>query len=294
MIGETVEDPGKSPIANRQSAISSLWIDTDIALGASRGNVDDGFALAAALEATRRGHVSLSGISTVFGNTTAAEAEACARRLCDVAGASVDIVRGASAAGEATPAADRIAGIGAEAAILALGPLTNIAAACRRDPVLPERAMLAVVGGSLSSRGFLSPLWPHEFNLTEDRDATGEVFRRRWKSLVLYPLDVVARPRITRHRLEELAAVSPLGGYVARGSERWLAQTRWRHLGRGFRVRDLPAALDAVGALGGRHERVKTPAALRRMTGCAELTCLVSFDPRAAWRRFLALLGRGP
>jgi hypothetical protein len=46
-----------------------------------------------------------------------------------------------------------------------------------------------------------------------------------------------------------------------------------------------------VGALDGRRERVAAPPALRRLTGRAELDCLVDFDPDGAWRRFLALIG---
>ena len=42
-----------------------VWVDTDVALGDGRGDVDDGFALAAILTAARRGRTSIAGISTV-------------------------------------------------------------------------------------------------------------------------------------------------------------------------------------------------------------------------------------
>lgn len=270
----------------------SFWIDTDVALGASHGDVDDGFALAAVLGAARRGDVSIAGISTVFGNISAWTAEECARRLCLAAGLTIPVVRGAGAPRETTEAAQSIAAL-EEGSILALGPLTNVAAACRRDPELPARATLAVVGGNLSSRGPLPPLWPHEFNLTRDPAAAREVFSQPWRSQILYPLDVVSRLRVGRERLAEIAAVSPLGDLLARGSRRWLARSRWLHPRRGFPVWDLPAALDALGVLEARHESLPTPAVLRLLTGRDEVRCLVAFDPEAAWQSFLALLEAG-
>src|SRR5450755_4835374 len=72
----------------------SVWLDTDMALGSSGGDVDDGFALAALLGAARSGRISLRGISAVGGNAPAPEAERCARRLVAVSGVSVDVVAG--------------------------------------------------------------------------------------------------------------------------------------------------------------------------------------------------------
>src|SRR6476659_3064386 len=57
---------------------SRVWVDTDVALGARWGDVDDGFALAALL---RCPSVEILGISTVFGNTTPEVAARCAREL---------------------------------------------------------------------------------------------------------------------------------------------------------------------------------------------------------------------
>ncbi|MEP6993305.1 MAG: nucleoside hydrolase [Acidobacteriota bacterium] len=268
-----------------------LWIDTDLALGAPRGDVDDGFALAAALGAVRRDRAALIGISTVAGNVPARRAEQCVRRLCAAAGVQTHVVCGAQRKGQMTGAAAQIAGLTAGARIVALGPLTNVARACGLDSSLPARARLAVVGGNLSSRGRLPPLWPHEFNLTRDREAAREAFAHAWSSVVLYPLNVVRRLRVGRRRWQELSEISPLGRFLADGSQRWLKRSRWRRPGRGFPVWDLPAVLDAVGALDGIRELVPLPPALRALTGRAEMECLVAFDPEAAWRRFLELVG---
>ncbi|MDQ2970003.1 MAG: nucleoside hydrolase, partial [Acidobacteriota bacterium] len=161
-----------------------VWVDTDIALGAPAGDVDDGFALAALLAASRAGRVELLGISTVSGNASAAEAEDCARAMAAASGVESPVLRGESA--EAA-----IAGLPEGARIVAIGPLSNVAAALSAAPDLASRATLRLVGGNLSSRGILPPLWPHEFNLAHDRRAARAVLSAPWRELVLYPLDVV-------------------------------------------------------------------------------------------------------
>jgi hypothetical protein len=89
-----------------------VWIDTDVALGGERGDVDDGLALAALFGAARRGTTTLAGISTVFGNTSSRLSEGFARRLADVAGIDPVIVCGAERPGETTEAARRISSLG--------------------------------------------------------------------------------------------------------------------------------------------------------------------------------------
>lgn len=261
-----------------------VWVDTDVALGARRGDVDDGFALAALLGAARGGLCEIAGLSTVFGNTTAVEAQMCARRICDKAGVPLPIALGAEEPGRGSAASDAIAELEAGAELLCLGPLTNVAEACRKDRSLPPRLSLRVVGGNLSSRGFLRPVWPFEFNFARDRAAARAVLGESWRSLTVYPLDVARELRCDAARLERVGLVSPLGTHIVEGSRRWLQRARWRYLGRSFPVWDLVPALDAVGILAGRrHERRRLPE--------GELSCLVEFDAEAAWRSFEDLLG---
>jgi len=261
-----------------------VWVDTDVALGARRGDVDDGFALAAVLGAARRGLCEIAGLSTVFGNTTAREAQACARQICDRAGAPLPIALGAEAPGRPSAASDAIAALEAGAELLCLGPLTNVAEACRKDPSLPRRLSARVVGGNLSSRGFLRPVWPFEFNFARDRAAARAVLGAGWRSLTVYPLDVVRTLRCDGARLLRVARLSPLGAHLAEGSRRWLARARWRYVGRSFPVWDLVPALDAAGILAGRRQE---RGSLRE----GELDCLAGFDAEAAWRSFEDLLG---
>ena len=270
-------------------------MDTDVALGAARGDVDDGFALAAVFCGTLAGRIRLAGISTVFGNTTAASAESCARRIADAAGVPVEIVRGAEGRGQTTAAAERIARLPEGAEILALGPLTNVAAAIAKDPGLPRRVGLRLVGGNVSSHGFLAPLWPYEFNLAKDVESTRRVLAARWGEAVLYPLDVVSPMRADRDRLARVAGLSPLGTFLARESLRWLKRARWRHRGGGFPVWDLPAALEAVGALSTPKAEGEIRLHLRPFSGnIARLQWVEAIVPNKAWAGFESLLLGNP
>jgi len=267
-------------------------VDTDVALGAPRGDVDDGFALAALLAAHRRGRIHLLGISTVFGNATAAVSGDCARELARCAGAAVPVVAGAEEASRETAAAEAIADLPAGVELLCLGPLTNVAMACRRNPSLPAAISLRAVGGNLSSRGLLPPLWPHEFNLALDAKGALAVLEDRWKSLTLYPLDIVRRLDVGAREVGALRDRGPIGKALERGSRRWLVRARWRHpLRRRFPLWDLPAALDLLGLLSGEFA-VRSPArGARRYFGPGrELRFLVSFDAARAWSSFRDLL----
>ena len=274
-----------------------VWVDTDVALGARRGDVDDGFALAAILAAAQGGgRAELAGISTVFGNTTAAESERCARALCETAAVSCTIAPGAEEPGRASAASEAIAGLGHGTELLCLGPLTNVAAACAAEPSLSGRLSLRVVGGNLSSHGPLAPIWPFEFNFARDRAAARAVLRLPWKALTLYPLDVVRRLRVDSARLDRLAAVGALGEELARGSRRWLARARRVRLSRSFPVWDLPPALDTLHALpGARREAAALAPGIRRFLRLSRpAPCLVSFDPDGAWESFLSILRQTP
>ena len=271
--------------------ITRVWIDTDVALGGPRGDVDDGFALAALLAARRLAGLQVLGISTVFGNTTAARSEECAREILRQAGESVPVLGGAEEPGQSSSAADAIAALEPDVELLCLGPLTNVSAACRRDAKLPARLRLRAVGGNLSSPGFLPPLWPFEFNFARDRGSARHVFSQDWKSLTLYPLDVVRRLTVGRAKLRDLAGASPLGSYLAQKSRRWLARRRRRRLRRTFPLWDLPAALDVADGLGGERQTRRLARGARWwLDPPRELPCLVSFDPQAAWNRFREML----
>lgn len=276
-----------------------VWLDTDIALGCPRGDVDDGFALAALLAGARAGLARLAGVSSVGGNAVAAVAERCARALCERDGWGGPVVRGADPGsardGPGRAAAEALARLPDGAEIVALGPLTNVDRALAIDPTLPRRARLRVVGGNLSSRGFLPPLWPYEFNFARDRGGAGRALSAPWRQLVLFPLDVVSGLRADRRLLDQIGAASPVGTAIAAGSRRWLSRAGRVFLSRSFPVWDLPAALHALGLPVGEVSRRPAPASLQRLLGgvSGRPLWLSSLDSGAAWEAFRRLLSGG-
>jgi inosine-uridine nucleoside N-ribohydrolase len=231
--------------------------------------------------------VELVGISAVAGNTDAAAAAACARRLVAAAGARVDVV-------EARDAAARIAVLPAGTRLLALGPLANVAAALARDPSLAARVRVSVVGGNLSSRGRWPPWWPFEFNLAHEAAAARALFASSVARAV-YPLDVCRALTIGVPELRRLARASPLARYLVRHSWRWLAYAPVRYRALRFPLWDLVPALDALGLLPATHATRRLACVKRGLlvddAAATPAEVLTSLDPApalAALERLLA------
>jgi hypothetical protein len=140
-----------------------LLIDTDNAAGSPRGDVDDAFAIAALL----RSGLPVAAFSSVAGNTSEALADRNNRTLGELCGYTGPHLRGVHA-GDVPDRIDRAADLraGGPLRFLALGPLTNLAAVLGKI----EIAEAILVGGNLTSRGRFPPWWPHELNLTQDRE----------------------------------------------------------------------------------------------------------------------------
>jgi len=252
-----------------------IWIDCDIALGVPFRDPDDGFALAAV--ALRR-DVPLLGVSTVFGNTTVARSTASARRLLDVADRrDVTVVEDTARAGitTVTAAAEAIAALPDGASLLALGPLTNVAAALLVDPGLAARIEVRAVGGNRSSWGRWAPIWPFEFNLAKDPLASHAFFAAPFRRRRLFPLDVARHLTVGARDLAHLARRGPVGAALARGALSWLAYAPLRYRALSFPLWDLLPALDALGALDVTVEE--------RALGVAGRGRLVPGGPRSEW-----------
>jgi inosine-uridine nucleoside N-ribohydrolase len=246
--------------------MGGLWVDTDLALGAARGDVDDGLALAAVVRAAPE---RLLGVSAVTGNTDGATAHDCIGRLLEALGSACP------RSGE-TDAPAALVALPAGTSVLAIGPPTNLIAAARLDAGFPARVGVRVVGGV--HRRWRHPLLPlFDLNL---RGAAGRRFRELgFRERRMFPLDVVRRLRIDADDLDRLAGTGPAGEYLARHSRRWLARAPLRYLRRSFPAWDLVAALDAVDRL---------PGATATSAGV-----VTGFEVETARRRFFALLGSG-
>ena len=234
----TTAQPALAPFA----AMTSLWIDTDNALGSARGDVDDGLALAAVLCMARCARVSIAGISVVDGNTDARTAAHCTRALVEAAGMAVPVL-------EMDAAAAAIARLPSGTSLLSLGPLTNIAAALRLNPECG-------IGIELRMVAAVRHPWRHpilvlsDLNQRTDPPAAAIARGARWRELRILPLDVIRRLRIDRAALDALREAGRLGAYLSRHCERWLARAAWRYpWRRSFPAWDLVAALDALALL---------------------------------------------
>ena len=112
--------------------------------------------------------------------------------------------------------ADRFAG---RLVVVALGPLTNVALALRRDPGgLARAARIVVMGGAVAVPGNVTAA--AEFNIHVDPEAAAEVFASGLP-IELVPLDVTRRVVLTRAGLS--AALARHDGSTARFVEDFTA-----------------------------------------------------------------------
>jgi len=260
-----------------------LLIDTDNAAGSPRGDVDDAFALAALL----RSGLPVAAVSSVAGNTSEPEADRNNRVLGDLCGFRGPYLRGVQA-GEVPGRIDRASGLWDRGPIrfLALGPLTNLAAVLDR-PI--SEAVL--VGGNLSSRGRFPPWWPHEFNLTKDREATRAAFASELP-LTLVPLDVARRLRAGPREMRPLGG--PLGDFLRRHSARWSRRSLLLRGSRRFPVFDLVAAVYAIEpslfVVEEVRARLHANGWLEYGAGERRVKVIQGFDPRTIWGYFIETL----
>jgi purine nucleosidase len=187
-----------------------LWIDTDVGT-----NVDDAVAL---LAAVAHPAVSLVGVSTVGSDPERRSAVAVgllAAARVDLA--SVTVVAGAAGpAGDTSEVVEAVAASGAEA-LLAIGPLTNVAAMTAAGARPPE---LTIMGGALRPVQHRGELRAVEHNFGSDPEAAAEVLAV--PGAVLVPLDATVAARLDARMAARLVATAPvLEPMVSAWVEQW-------------------------------------------------------------------------
>jgi len=102
-----------------------------------------------------------------------------------------------------------------EVSLVCLGPLTNVAGAFRRDPVLPTLIdRLIFMGGTYLAPGNVTPV--AEFNMAADPVAAREVFHSR-TTKTMVPLDVTSPVTLSYDFLDELPGdTSRVGRFLRR------------------------------------------------------------------------------
>jgi purine nucleosidase len=190
-----------------------LWIDTDVG-----SNVDDAVAL---LAAVAHPAVELVGLSTV--GSDAERRAAVAVGL--LAGAGVDLgavtlvagaetAAGASDHGPAGAGADVLTGVAASGAeaLLAIGPLTNVAAMTAAGVRPPQ---LTIMGGALRPVEHRGRVRTVEQNFASDPDAAAAVLAV--PGAVVVPLDATVAARLDDRLLAKLVATAPVLGPMVQG-----------------------------------------------------------------------------
>lgn len=182
--------------------MARLWIDTDIGT-----NVDDAVAL---LSAVAHPSVELVGVSTVGPDPERRAAVAVGL----LAGAGVDLGSVTVVAGGAD-VVDAVAASGAEA-LLAIGPLTNVAALTAAGVRPPE---LTIMGGALRPVEHRGELRTVEHNFASDPAAAAAVLSV--PGAVVVPLDATVATRVDDRLLPKLVGVAPVLEPMVQG---WVAE----------------------------------------------------------------------
>jgi purine nucleosidase len=200
--------------------------------------VDDAMAIAYAVGSP---DLDLLGVTTVAGNVSLAKTTGNALRVLEFLGAAAAPVTAGSALpllrpsltaehvhgedglrGARLPTAtagpqpghatdfiiDTVLAAPGEVTLVAVGPLTNIALALRREPALAGSVRDFVIMGGSSGRGNVTPA--AEFNIAVDPEAAAIVFSAGW-TVTMVGLDVTLQATASADVTARLGALGRLG-----------------------------------------------------------------------------------
>lgn len=196
-----------------------IILDTDIG-----GDIDDAFAVALVLDSPQ---LDLRAVTTASGDT-AARARLVAKMLSAAGRADVPVAAGAPGAkinttytqwadGFSSPALVSQSAVELmksvldrghrQVMIVAIGPLTNVAALLKQYPAEKKNIrQLVLMGGSIR-RGYYPNSGPTaEYNIAEDTAASQVVFTSG-VPILMAPLDVTARLQLEKPNLDRLFAL---------------------------------------------------------------------------------------
>ncbi len=265
-----------------------LFIDSDNALGAPSGDIDDAFAVAVLVKSG----IPISAISSVFGNASEDWVYRNHLECAKICGYGGPILHGATRRGEEeTESSRRLADETGPTRVLAMGPMTNVAAALRKNPDLPKRVdELVFLGGNL---GFPAPAFRFvDFNQWQDPLALRTALGSELKMTCL-PLNLARRLRMSWKDLSTISG--DLGNYFREHSRRWFRRARLGKFRGHVPVWDLVSALyvlrpglfttrDSSVVLGRFGQFYFGPAAGR------PLKVVIDFDPAVLWTTFLEIV----
>ena len=210
--------------AGAWAAPEPLWIDTDAACGSSAfADADDCWALALAL---RSDEVAVRGISAVSGAVKAGEAARLAGEVARRFGHDGEVHQGAVRKNHRPTAASRALAAALERerlSVVALGPLTNIAALLVNRPELAARiARVVAVFGTPPGIAAADSLTDYRnYNAAADTKSVAALMRAEVE-LVVVPLDAGRAAVLTDAALDAVAAGGAEAAWLASASRGWL------------------------------------------------------------------------
>jgi purine nucleosidase len=216
-----------------------IIINLDCALDSVFHDPDDSLALLYLL--LHKQEYEVAAITTTYGNTSEEGVYQSVKRLLDLTGYTVPIVRGARSQADIPyrliqffqqlqPTNDLT--------LLSTGPLTNLA-------LLPPAQLAAfrnfyLMGGAFQVRGNCFPSFTAEFNVHKDPAAMKYVLRTRKTDII--PLDATTRVYLPKDAINTLSGRWP---WLGRKIQRWSVANKLR-----FRKGPIPHDLIAALAVG--------------------------------------------
>lgn len=223
-----------------------IILDTDMAMGVPGSDIDDGFALALALAEPA---IDVELVTTVNGNADVESGSYLSGELLERLGSPhVPVVQGAAAPlafpdrrrgapaaireqlGHRLPQpgyaaaeiAHRAAAEPGEITVVAIGPLTNVAAAINLDPDFARNVQEIVVMGGVYLAHTNRQGMPGEFNFWVDPEAADAVLRSGAR-IRLVGLDVTLQVRLTREHAHAMrSGDSTFGAFAGDCTLGWI------------------------------------------------------------------------
>jgi inosine-uridine nucleoside N-ribohydrolase len=207
---------------------TTVWIDTDIAIGSPFRDVDDAFAL---LLAVRSPDLKIAGISTTYGNASLRVTTAAAREFLSKLEPRLKIYAGAESGNifdRETEASTALAATLRERpglTYVALGPLTNLAAFQTIHPDLARRINRVIfLGGTTPGTvlrfGRRHSIRVHDANVVKDPAAVARVLRSK-VPVTLVPVKAAADLTVAATDLDAMRGYAP-GNFIQAKSRFWL------------------------------------------------------------------------